>query len=82
MTGRKWLVRRPSPAVEVQKNARPARHDVAMLVRPPASGNDSRRPMAAQLERLAQTQRSRNARDVLRQRPPKTWLGLILGISS
>ena len=46
MTERKWIVR-TSPAVEVQKNARPAMHDVAMVDRPPASGNDSRTPMAA-----------------------------------
>lgn len=33
------------PAVEVKQNARPARHDVAIDVSPPARGRDRSRPM-------------------------------------
>ena len=33
------------PALEVKQKARPARHEVAMEVRPPASGRDINRPM-------------------------------------
>jgi hypothetical protein len=33
------------PAVDVKQNATPARHDVAMVVSPLASGRDSRSPM-------------------------------------
>lgn len=33
------------PAVEVQQNATPARHDVAIVPNPPAMGRDSRRPI-------------------------------------
>jgi hypothetical protein len=33
------------PAVDVKQKASPAKHDVAMVPRPPASGKLSRRPM-------------------------------------
>jgi hypothetical protein len=32
-------------AVDVKQNAIPAKHDVATVPRPPARGNDSKRPM-------------------------------------
>jgi hypothetical protein len=34
------------PAVEVKQNAKPARHDVAIVVSPPAMGRDNKMPMA------------------------------------
>jgi hypothetical protein len=37
--------RRVLPAVEVKQNARPPRHDVAMVPSEPARGIESRRPM-------------------------------------
>jgi len=33
------------PAVDVQQNASPPMHDVAMVPKPPASGSDSSRPI-------------------------------------
>lgn len=36
---------RDLPAVDVQKKASPAIHEVSTVVRPPASGRDIRRPM-------------------------------------
>jgi hypothetical protein len=38
--------RKHLPAVDVQKNARPARHEVPIELAMPAMGRDSNRPMA------------------------------------
>jgi hypothetical protein len=38
------------PAVEVKQKANPAKHDVAMVPRPPASGKLSRRPIVGNSE--------------------------------
>lgn len=41
---------RDSPAVEVQQNASPARHDDAIVPSPPAMGRESKRPMVVKVK--------------------------------
>ena len=40
------------PAVDVKQNARPATHEDAMVVRPPANGRDTRAPIVVETHRI------------------------------